>query len=935
MKSKSLFLLILVTASFCSQLSAQVAFDVTGINGEKQVLIEQPDGSFQITENQTIESQSTKFISPQQSLTKKSQKDRHNELLQNGKTSYSVKFRLQGYSNSGHIGEVIIVNEELFYDRSPFSAGDDSYGLEGDMVYIKFDAVVEGNYHVMINNYSHYPGHLTSNEDTIPRFVFMEIDINRDIDTIIDLKKTARHKIYMVVNDETGQPIDNAGEENLFQYSTIDIQFPQGMAMKVHKQPLYPKYSTLLGSSFYGGVDNYFLVSDLEEGTRFSCTQAYLKLGRLYMASFPVQNGCTGDVTLTNIPDDFQAIEWIFNPRTEPASSSKYLTVHFTATCYRPDLYYSYSNYAGFGFTFIDTRYPIADGESLTCYLANEQWENDKTSAEITYWEGLPSHTGSNSNFIETPTLYIADDSIVFGNHPIHLRFDYTVKANDLSNPLQLEIGKESLNLSARTINNYFDPETIKLYSGCSNQLNSMMSPYERSRTNYELQYNDEVLSSGMVYEFPSPYYYDESGIYTLKTTNADYVVNDIGGEVKTKLTFDVSEYDADPPVLASFRIENEEGLVSLKNSYRENTQASVILSAHDYNPEIIPQALPIQTENIKVYYKSSDSDEWAELSVVERPDLCDTLFMNIPSATPNYIPYYYYSSELTPALADAASTYVDIKVELTDDYGNVAAYSWHPAIYVNDGESYSIPFEEEWNSGDFETNNWTFDPSQGNWVVTADDGNPAPTAKFKNAPPLWSTYSYSLVSPPVEDTSPSGDIGLSFDLYLASGFASSTEYMKIFVLNETEWILLDSIPETFDINWEKYQYDITEYAKGKTTQIRFEAGGSNSFNMDYWYIDNIVVDKVSNYSEHSLPRASIYPNPVTDILTIECPENESCRINILNALGKYVYTNHVTTKQIQRIDLRSLDIPDGVYFIQIISNQNSTTSKKIIFKAD
>ncbi|MCK9616384.1 MAG: T9SS type A sorting domain-containing protein [Lentimicrobiaceae bacterium] len=75
------------------------------------------------------------------------------------------------------------------------------------------------------------------------------------------------------------------------------------------------------------------------------------------------------------------------------------------------------------------------------------------------------------------------------------------------------------------------------------------------------------------------------------------------------------------------------------------------------------------------------------------------------------------------------------------------------------------------------------------------------------------------------------------------------------------------------------------------------------------------------------------YPNPVTDILTVENPGNEPCSVNILNTLGKVVYSGPVTNESTQSMNMKSLNLPSGIYFIQLVSNHKTIAGKKIIYK--
>jgi hypothetical protein len=49
-------------------------------------------------------------------------------------------------------------------------------------------------------------------------------------------------------------------------------------------------------------------------------------------------------------------------------------------------------------------------------------------------------------------------------------------------------------------------------------------------------------------------------------------------------------------------------------------------------------------------------------------------------------------------------------------------------------------------------------------------------------------------------------------------------------------------IDDTEDIPWTTFTFDITGYAMGNLTQVRFVASGENSFDINWWYLDNVQV---------------------------------------------------------------------------------------------
>jgi len=151
---------------------------------------------------------------------------------------------------------------------------------------------------------------------------------------------------------------------------------------------------------------------------------------------------------------------------------------------------------------------------------------------------------------------------------------------------------------------------------------------------------------------------------------------------------------------------------------------------------------------------------------------------------------------------------------------------------------SISLPFVEDWQSGSFETNNWTTDSD--NWVIDYQNGKEAPSAKFTVNGNL--NYSSSIVSPKInciETTE--GFIKLKFDLYLNELNNSQTELFLIKVIIDSNYYWLDAKDNNGTLGWQSYIYDIS-FVKGQMFNLEFTAQGSDSQNIESWLIDNISI---------------------------------------------------------------------------------------------
>jgi hypothetical protein len=177
----------------------------------------------------------------------------------------------------------------------------------------------------------------------------------------------------------------------------------------------------------------------------------------------------------------------------------------------------------------------------------------------------------------------------------------------------------------------------------------------------------------------------------------------------------------------------------------------------------------------------------------------------------------------------------------------------------------YNLPFIEDWSSGSFSTNNWTFEPSAGNWFIASSAvlGNPAPGAVF-SWDPIVTNYSFSLISPQIDISGLTGQLTLAFDYFFDEWTPTQTEFLKVYFYDSDVWMLADSFQNYGDVPWTTRSYLLNEFLNGSSVRIKFEASGENSNNIDRWIIDNIkvfdsIVDahpqiEISSYSISALP---------------------------------------------------------------------------------
>jgi hypothetical protein len=155
----------------------------------------------------------------------------------------------------------------------------------------------------------------------------------------------------------------------------------------------------------------------------------------------------------------------------------------------------------------------------------------------------------------------------------------------------------------------------------------------------------------------------------------------------------------------------------------------------------------------------------------------------------------------------------------------------------------FPLDFLENWDLGNFETNNWTADGP--NWYFSSTEGNPFPSAEFSRDP-IQNDYYMCLESYPfLADNMTEGAIYLDFDIKLDNANASGTENLLIQVWDweSRMWSTAYSYSnQEGSFDWIPEHLDITDYTMNQVFKIRFAAQGESSLNLLGWYIDNIQV---------------------------------------------------------------------------------------------
>ncbi|HDO06561.1 MAG TPA: T9SS type A sorting domain-containing protein, partial [Bacteroidetes bacterium] len=100
--------------------------------------------------------------------------------------------------------------------------------------------------------------------------------------------------------------------------------------------------------------------------------------------------------------------------------------------------------------------------------------------------------------------------------------------------------------------------------------------------------------------------------------------------------------------------------------------------------------------------------------------------------------------------------------------------------------------------------------------------------------------------------------------------------------------------------------------------------------------VNSSVYDKSDHYFSIVAPTPAIdvYPNPSTTSVTLKFrdKDNESYQLTLYNRYNMRVISRSVNAAYMKEVRINTYDLPNGIYFLRLVSG-NSVISKKIIIQ--
>lgn len=170
------------------------------------------------------------------------------------------------------------------------------------------------------------------------------------------------------------------------------------------------------------------------------------------------------------------------------------------------------------------------------------------------------------------------------------------------------------------------------------------------------------------------------------------------------------------------------------------------------------------------------------------------------------------------------------------------------PASFTTLCSAFSLPFEETFSTAS--TTCWSYPEGQGNWGIGSSYPPPSsqsgPPNAFFSWTPTLTDYSHSLTSPLIDATG-MAEITMNYLLFLNNYGSLTLEGMAVEYKSvcSIEWNLLEEFINTgLGSTTQEYSRlnQVLGGMAGKQFQVRFRAYGANSFNINGWGLDDILI---------------------------------------------------------------------------------------------
>lgn len=471
--------------------------------------------------------------------------------------------------------------------------------------------------------------------------------IETDTNILINVNDLATNTIGFDIKDENNISMDINDSLVYSQEFSVDIKLTDGLRLGVLE------YSP-------GNYSKDFIrVSNFDSTYTIRLSLKLLKEKSAYSASFEPIFGVTENVNVVNDPDLYEDIKVVYHEA--PSSVQSFLNMSYGIIVY--------SGVGSTGSSWYDSEQnnPVVDKDTITMFLSS-MFDFDMGLVHVVaplFREAIDSSNNINE-FVQPNQMYKSDNLLGVQTSLYYPpRFaDYFLSAQSFyhigaSVPFaKLACFNDETQIFGRFKYQCFSGQSLSWRNG------------DYYNAYYQIKDGDEVLKEGSLTEFTAPFIVPSPKEYTLKIQNKNFYLNDDIAQFEIENTFDLSNIDANPPQLTSFKIIDSTN--KIRSTLKTNEEASILFSGMDeYSDEVF-----YELSTAAAFYKFNNDSIWIPLSVEMRPELIDEII-----GLGNY-----YSIDLATILSSAAAenNKVDLRIVIMDEAGNTSVSTWSSAFEVD-----------------------------------------------------------------------------------------------------------------------------------------------------------------------------------------------------------------------------------------------------------
>ena len=497
-----------------------------------------------------------------------------------------------------------------------------------------------GNYEIFaMNNYWQTTGDIA--------FVLLSnFVINSDTTAVIDFSTMANNSLSVSHNDEIGQEILYSDSSIIKSQRMVNVEFPDECYF--HSCSVYSNIP----------LSGNLRFSDFNENFKIIVNYMCVKDKKLYISDIGQINGIFKDTLLSNSSSTYKSVKLgcQFSPTT---SEFNYLTFDYGA------IFKYNTTYMLFLHEQLNDDFPFASSDTLVAFLSNNEMPGNRSIfsfiTDVSFWEKVPDDDFPPKRITTEPMRINHYDSVAF------TKWNRTILTPVFPDESYIMTGNTSPFITLNFENKVACENCIVGYAMEFGQTGEQRYSDQKVST-YEITREGELLAGGLLTDFYEPFIIDVPGIYGFSVENKNFKIREMSGISRLEASFNMTNYDANPPVLSFVKLLDSEGKID--NSFNSNEPCELIFSAFDKD---IETGILSNVANVELFYKKMDSDIWIKLSDEISYELFDSV---------NYGGIYTCNITEAFALFDTPG-YLDLKLVITDLVGNSITQTLHPVAYI------------------------------------------------------------------------------------------------------------------------------------------------------------------------------------------------------------------------------------------------------------